>query len=51
MINRYIDGWMERLDDRTRDYVADGLSLEAAIERATYDIRMEIRRAPALDLN
>jgi len=50
-INAWIDGWMIRLNDRTKEYQAQGLSLEEATDRATFDTRMEIRRAPPLELD
>lgn len=49
-INAWIDGWMIRLNDRAKEYQAQGMPPDVALDRATFDIRMEIRRAPALDL-
>ena len=45
-INAWIDGWMIKLNDRTKQYQAQGLAPDIAIDRATFDIRMEIRRTP-----
>ena len=50
-IKAWIDGWMEKLGERAKVYQAQGLSPEDAIDRATYDIRMEIRRAPPLEFD
>jgi hypothetical protein len=49
-INAYIDGWMIKLNDRVGDYLARGMDPEIALDRATFDIRMEIRRAPPVVL-
>jgi hypothetical protein len=49
-INAYIDGWMIKLNDRAKDYQERGLDAEEALDRATFDIRMEIRRAPPVVL-
>ena len=50
-INNYIDGWMEKLNARAKKYVDEGvMTPEEALEQATFDIRMDIRRAPPLDL-
>lgn len=49
-INAWIDGWMIKLNDRTKEYQAQGMLLDVALDRATFDIRMEIRRAPPLEL-
>ena len=49
-INAWIDGWMIQLNDRAKDYRAQGMPPDVALDRATFDIRMEIRRAPPLDL-
>jgi hypothetical protein len=50
-IKAWIDGWMEKLNARAKAYQAQGLSAEDALDRATYDTRMEIRRAPPIDLD
>jgi hypothetical protein len=50
-INAYIDDWMVKLNDRAKEYQKQGLPLEVAMDRATYDTRMEIRRAPPLKLD
>jgi hypothetical protein len=50
-INAYIDGWMIKLNDRAKELQAQGLPAEEALDRATFDIRMEIRRAPTVDLD
>lgn len=39
-----IDGWMRQVDQRARRYMRQGMSAEAAEEKATNDIRREIRR-------
>jgi hypothetical protein len=49
-INAWIDGWMIKLNDRAKDYQERGMPADVALDRATFDIRMEIRRAPPLDL-
>jgi hypothetical protein len=41
---------MEKLNARAKEYQKQGLPVEVALDRATYDTRMEIRRAPPLDL-
>jgi hypothetical protein len=50
-INAWIDGWMIKLNDRTKEYQAQGVPPDIAVDRATFDIRMEIRRAPPLELD
>jgi hypothetical protein len=50
-INAYIDDWMVKLNARAKEYQKQGLSLEVAMDRATYDTRMEIRRSPPLKLD
>lgn len=50
-INAWIDGWMIRLNDRAKEYQAQGMSPDVALDRATFDTRMEIRRAPPLELD
>jgi len=50
-INAWIDGWMIKLNDRAKEYREQGLAPDIAIDRATFDIRMEIRRTPPLDLS
>lgn len=45
-INAWIDGWLIKLNDRTKLYQQQGLAFDIAIDRATFDIRMEIRRTP-----
>jgi len=50
-INAYIDDWMVKLNALTKEYQKQGLPLGVAQDRATYDIRMEIRRAPPLKLD
>jgi hypothetical protein len=50
-INAYIDDWMIKLNDRAKEYQKQGLSVEIALDRATFDTRMEIRRAPPLKLD
>jgi hypothetical protein len=50
-INAWVDGWMIKLNDRAKEYQARGVPSDIAIDRATFDIRMEIRRAPALELD
>jgi len=50
-INAYIDDWMVKLNALTKEYQKQGLPLAVAQDRATYDIRMEIRRAPPLKLD
>jgi hypothetical protein len=49
-INAWIDGWIIRLNDRAKLYREEGWPPDIANDRATFDIRMEIRRSPALDL-
>jgi hypothetical protein len=49
-ISAYIDGWMRKLNDRAKDYQERGMDAAEALERATFDIRMEIRRSPPIDL-
>jgi hypothetical protein len=49
-INRYVDDWMEHLNTLAASYRAVGMSPEQAEEKATYETRMAIRRAPPLDL-
>ena len=49
-INAYIDGWMVKLNDLAKDYQERGMEPEIALDRATFDIRMEIRRSPPLNL-
>jgi hypothetical protein len=49
-INAYIDGWMVKLNDLAKDYQERGMDPAEALDRATFDIRMEIRRSPALEL-
>lgn len=50
-INAWIDSWMIQLNDRAKDYRAQGMPPDVALDRATFDIRMEIRRAPPVDLD
>ena len=50
-INTYIDGWMIKLNDLAKDYCERGMPPDEALEKATFDIRMEIRRAPPLKLD
>lgn len=50
-ITAYIDDWMVKLNDRAKEYQKQGLPLEIAMDRATFDTRMEIRRAPPLKLD
>jgi hypothetical protein len=50
-INAYIDDWMVKLNARAKEYQKQGLPLEVAMDRATYDTRMEIRHAPPLKLD
>lgn len=47
----WIDEWMKKLNARAKEYQAQGISPENAIDRATDDIRMEIRRTPPIDLD
>ena len=49
-IKAWIDGWMVRLNDRAKEYQAQGVPPDVAADRALFDIRMEIRRAPPLEL-
>jgi hypothetical protein len=49
-IDAWIDGWMEKLNARAKTYQAQGVPPDVAVDRATFDIRMEIRRSPALEL-
>ena len=50
-IIEWIDAWMAMLNDKAKEYVAQGMSPEQAVDKATYDIRMMIRRAPPIDLD
>jgi len=50
-INAYIDDWMIKLNERAKEYQKQGLPLEVAMDRATFDTRMDIRRAPPLKLD
>lgn len=50
-INAYIDGWMEKLNARAKEYQKQGLPVEIALDRATFDTRMEIRTSPPLKLD
>jgi len=50
-INAYIDDWMVKLNERAKEYQKQGLPLEVAMDRATFDTRMDIRRAPPLKLD
>ncbi|MBT1509465.1 hypothetical protein KIP88_03025 [Bradyrhizobium sp. SRL28] len=50
-INAYIDDWMVKLNARAKDYQKQGLPVEVAMDRATFDIRMEIRKSPPLKLD
>ena len=45
-INAWIDSWMIKLNDRTKYYQAQGLAPDIAVDRATFEIRMEIRSSP-----
>lgn len=49
-ITAWIDGWMSKVGQRAADYRAQGMPAEQANERAVFDIRMEIRRAPPINL-
>ena len=49
-INAWIDGWMVKLNDLAKDYRERGMEPDVALDKATFDIRMEIRRSPALEL-
>lgn len=40
-----IDAWMSQVKAKAREYIKQGLSPEAAEERAVLDIRREIRGA------
>jgi hypothetical protein len=50
-IRSYIDGWMEKLNARAQQYRAQGMTVEEALEAATIDIRLEIRRSPPVALD
>jgi hypothetical protein len=49
-IEAYIDGWMIKLNDYAKDYRERGMEPDVALDRATFDVRMEIRRAPPVEL-
>jgi len=49
-IEAYIDGWMVKLNDYAKDYRERGMEPDVALDRATFDVRMEIRRAPPVEL-
>lgn len=40
-----VDIWEARIRSRAREYLSQGMSLEEAEEKATTDIRREIRRS------
>jgi hypothetical protein len=48
-VKAWIDGWMEKVHARAAVYREQGMSQEDAEERAVFDIRMEIRRAPPFE--
>ena len=50
-IKAWIDDWVVKLNDRAKEYQALGVPPEDAVDRATFDIRMAIRRAPPLELD
>jgi hypothetical protein len=41
---------MKQIRERTAIYIEQGMSPEEAEERAVFDIRMDIRRSPPLEL-
>jgi hypothetical protein len=49
-VDAWIDSWMTKLNERAKSYQAQGLPPDVALERATVDIRMEIRRSPPIEL-
>lgn len=49
-IEAYIDDWMFKLNERAKQYQKAGMDPDVAIDRATFDVRMEIRRAPPVEL-
>lgn len=43
-----VDAWMQEVRRKAREYMAAGMSAEAAEEKAVADIRREIRNGPPI---
>lgn len=43
-----VDAYVDRMHRIARKYVQEGMSLEAAEEKATNDVRREIRNGPPI---
>jgi hypothetical protein len=45
-VKAWVDGWMKIVDEKAKLYREQGMSAEAALERAVLEVRMEIRHSP-----
>jgi hypothetical protein len=45
LVRAWINGWMKIAKEKAKDYREQGMSAEAAEERAVLEVRMEIRRS------